>query len=181
MDDTLSTLNVKIKKKKKHKSPLSKEYKDFLKNPNKKRNIKSPKKNIIIVKKKPNVKPTKMKPILLTEPIKPKEPPKPKESIKPKEPTKSRSKRRTKRVSKKLSSRRLHKKHLKNRRVSFRCYSKKNRKKVNDVMNQTKKMKPELLKQKLKEKGIEIKSNQNSLLRDMYLFTELGGIQIKKE
>ena len=33
----------------------------------------------------------------------------------------------------------------------------------------------------LLEKGIEIKSNQNSLLRDMYLFTELGGIQIKKE
>ena len=77
-------------------------------------------------------------------------------------------------------SRKLDKKHLKNRRVSFRCYSK-NKKKIEDVMRSTKTMDQTTLKQKLKEKGIDIKSNQTSLIRDMFIFSELGGIHIKKE
>ena len=54
-------------------------------------------------------------------------------------------------------------------------------KKIDDVIKETKSMTTTDMKQKLKEKGIEIKSNQKTLLRDMFIFSELGGIHIKKE
>ena len=165
---TIKTDKVK-QKKKKQKSPLSKEYRNFLQGtPKKKREPRKVKtKEIIVIKKKPASKPT------------PKSVPKP--TPKPTPKLKPTSIRRSKRQSKKRGTRRLHKKHLKNRRVSFRCYSKNKNKKISDVIQDTKTMNQQTLKQKLKEKGIEIKSNQTSLIRDMFIFSELGGIHIKKE
>ena len=37
------------------------------------------------------------------------------------------------------------------------------------------------IKEKLLKKGITIKSNKQQLLKDMYIFSELGGIKIHKE
>ena len=37
------------------------------------------------------------------------------------------------------------------------------------------------LKEELLKDGIEIKSNKNGLLKDMYMFSQLGGIKIHKE
>ena len=181
----------KIKKRKHKKSPFSREYKQFLNNTPKKSTKTKPRDIIIIKKKDVKQSPPKKSPVKQSPPKKSpvKQSPPKKSPVKqspPKKPapiqkrsitkhSKSRSKKPKRR------SRRLDKKHLKNRRVSFRCYSKNKNKKIDQVIKETKTMKKETLKKKLKEKGIDIKSNQASLIRDMFIFSELGGIQIKRE
>jgi hypothetical protein len=197
---TINKIVINKKKRGKKKSPHTSSYGKFLKGklPKPQMVLKTNDANkIVVVKKKPKV--VEPKPKIVEQKPKVVEPkpkiveqkpkvvePKPKiVEQKPKVRRKS-MKRSTKRPAKRLSkrvigkSRKLDRKHLKNRRVSFRCYSK-NKKKVEDVMRSTKTMDQTTLKQKLKEKGIDIKSDQTSLIRDMYIFSELGGIHIKKE
>ena len=42
-------------------------------------------------------------------------------------------------------------------------------------------MSDEFIKQELLKKGIEIKGNQKQLMRDIYVFSNLGGIKVRKE
>ena len=48
-------------------------------------------------------------------------------------------------------------------------------------MQETQKKSTEEIKAELKKKGIEIKSNKNKLLKDLYLFTSCNNINIVKE
>ena len=178
MEDTSQINKIVIKKKKrgKKKSPHSKSYNHFLKGNLPKTQVLPQTNNqkIVVVKKQKKAPEPKAK-----APEPKAKAPEPKAN---KKPIRRSIKRSTKKHSKRITrrSRKLDKKHLKNRRISFRCYSK-NKKKVEDVMRSTKTMNQTMLKEKLKEKGIDIKSNQTSLIRDMFIFSELGGIHIKKE
>ena len=42
-------------------------------------------------------------------------------------------------------------------------------------------MSDKTLKEELLKEGIEIKSNKKNLLKDMYMFSMMGGIKIHKE
>jgi len=88
------------------------------------------------------------------------------------------NKRSTKRVSTKKG---LHKRFTNNRKVSLKCVPYDKKKDVNKVLESIKKMSDKSIKEKLLENGIIIKSNKKQLLRDMYVFSELGGIKIHKE
>ena len=48
-------------------------------------------------------------------------------------------------------------------------------------MQKAKKMSDESIKQELLKSGIVIKGNQKQLMRDIYVFSNLGGIKIHKE
>jgi hypothetical protein len=69
---------------------------------------------------------------------------------------------------------------VKGRRISFKCHAN-NNKKIEDVMGQMKKMDTESIKKELGTNGIDIKSNNPKLIKDMYLFMKMGGIRIRKE
>jgi len=75
--------------------------------------------------------------------------------------------------------RRLHKKYTRNRRISLRCIPK-NKKNIENVINASKNLSDKEIKEALFKKGITIKGSNNKLLRDMYLFSEFGGIRIHK-
>lgn len=84
------------------------------------------------------------------------------------------------RFTKKSKRRKLDKKHTKSRKISFRCYPQKE-KNINDVMKKANKMSEEEMKKELLSNGIEIKGTKNKLLKDIYMFSSLGGIKIQKE
>jgi len=118
------------------------------------------------------------------EPKKP-EPKKP-EPKKP-EPKKTGSRKRNivslnskRRFSKKSKRRKLDKKHTKSRKISFRCYPQKE-KNIGDVMKKANKVSDDEMKKELLSNGIEIKGTKNKLLKDIYMFSLLGGIKIHKE
>jgi|TARA_B100001094_G_scaffold332623_1_gene405503 hypothetical protein len=95
-----------------------------------------------------------------------------------------RSNRRISKKSKKRSSKRrktLHKKHTKSRRISFRCYPQKDNVNIDKMLKKVEKMSDENIKKELLKNGIEIKTNNNKLLKDMYMFSNMGGIRINKE
>jgi hypothetical protein len=188
----------KIKKRKSPKNmSLKNEYKEFLKKTKKT----SPKKN---VKKNPSLKktPSLKKKIKITENKKdpifiktntvtkntPKKISSNKKKVdKKKVEKKVEEKNKTvisvkskKRFSKKSKRRKLDKKHTKSRKISFRCYSQKG-KNINDVMKKADKMSEDEMKKELLSNGIEIKGNKNKLLKDIYMFSSLGGIKIQKE
>ena len=48
-------------------------------------------------------------------------------------------------------------------------------------MQKAKEMSDDSIKQELLKSGIEIKGNQKKLMRDIYVFSNLGGIKIHKE
>jgi len=79
-----------------------------------------------------------------------------------------------------FSKKKLHKKHTKSRKISFTCYPQ-NNKNVNDIIKKTEKMTNEQIKKELFNEGIEIKSDKQKLLKDIYMFTSMGGIKINKE
>ena len=83
---------------------------------------------------------------------------------------------------KKVSSkrRRINKKHTKSRRISFRCYPQKN-KNIDTVIEKADKMSNEEIKKELIKEGIEVKSNKKQLLKDIYMFSSMGGITINRE
>ena len=202
MNSVITRSLEKEKKIKKRKSPknlsLKNEYAQFLKknkvksptkkvvktpSPKKKISISGNRKNPIFIKtnnsKKPSPKKTK-KP----EPKKPtpkKLEPKKLEPKKP-EPKKKdivslRSKRR---FSKKSKRRKLDKKHTKSRKISFRCYPQKE-KNIGEVMKKASSVSDDEMKKELLSNGIEIKGTKNKLLKDIYMFSLLGGIRIQKE
>jgi hypothetical protein len=123
------------------------------------------------------------------EPKKP-EPKKP-EPKKP-EPKKSESKKpepkkvknvvslKSKRRFSKKKRRKLDKKHTNTRKISFRCYPQKD-KNIGDVMKKANKVSDDEMKKELLSNGIEIKGTKNKLLKDIYMFSLLGGIKIQKE
>ena len=76
---------------------------------------------------------------------------------------------------------RLHKKHTKSRRISFRCYPQKDNINIEKMLEKADKMSDETIKKELLKNGIEIKTNNNKLLKDMYMFSNMGGIRINKE
>ena len=194
--------NIK-KKKSPKKNSLKNEYSEFLKKSKgnslskrssrkgsmkKKINIVDNKKDPIFIKtnnkKKSPKKNNSPKKTLKPEPKKP-EPKKPepkKPSPKKPEPKKSNySVKSRKRFSKKSKRRRkLDKKHTKSRKISFRCYPQKG-KNIGDVMKKANKLSEEEMKKELLSNGIEIKGTKNKLLKDIYMFSSLGGIKIQKE
>ena len=189
----------KIKRRKSPKNlSLKNEYAQFLKknkvknpkkkvvkkpSPKKKISISNNRKNPIFIKtnnsKKPSPKKTKKpEPKKLT-PKKP-EPKKP-EPKKP-EPKKKNivSLKSKRRFSKKSKRRKLDKKQTKSRKISFRCYPQKE-KNIGEVMKKASSVSDDEMKKELLSNGIEIKGTKNKLLKDIYMFSLLGGIRIQKE
>ena len=76
---------------------------------------------------------------------------------------------------------RLSKRHTVRRRVSLRNLSKKKGKNINQEIQLAKKMSDDKIKDELLKSGIIIKGNQQQLMRDIYVFSTLGGINIRKE
>ena len=196
--------NLEKNKIKKRKSPknlsLKNEYSKFLKkskskrpqkksikktSPNKKVTIRGIGKNPIFIKTNNLKKPEPKKP----EPKKP-EPKKPepkKPEPKKPEPKKQEPKKKNvvslkskRRFSKKSKRRKLDKKHTKSRKISFRCYPQKG-KNIKEVMKKANKVSDDEMKKELLSNGIEIKGTKNKLLKDIYMFSLLGGIKIQKE
>lgn len=106
------------------------------------------------------------------------------ESIAIKKKNSKRSSKRVSRKSKKRPTKRrktLHKRHTKSRRISFRCYPQKDNVNIEKMLKKVEKMSDENIKTELLKNGIEIKTNNNKLLKDMYMFSNMGGIRINKE
>ena len=178
-----SPLNKKIKITENKKDPV------FIKTESKKLSHKkvSPKKNKVPHKKPDPKKPEPKK----VEPKKP-EPKKvePKKvepkKVEPKKPETKKHKKNVvslkskRRFSKKSRRTKLDKKHTNSRKISFRCYPQKE-KNIGDVMKKANKMSEEQMKKELLSNGIEIKGTKNKLLKDIYMFSSLGGIKIQKE
>ena len=83
-------------------------------------------------------------------------------------------------ISKKREkNRRINKRFTKNKKLCLQ-YS---NKKVNlqKFINDSKNKSNDEIKEILKKKGIDIKSNKSKLLKDIYLFTSVGNINITKE
>ena len=192
--DSVITRALDNKKLKKKKSPknrsLKDEYAKFLKKDASKarRKLKKPS-----LKKKVNITENKKNPIFIKTGTKKPEPKKPEpKKPTPKKPTPKkqvlrRSKKRSiisvkskRRFSKKSKRRKLDKKHTKSRKISFKCYPQKN-KNIGDVMKKAEKLSEEQMKKELLSNGIEIKGTKNKLLKDIYMFSSLGGIKIQKE
>ena len=163
----------KFLKKSKSKSPQKKSIKKP--SPNKKVTIRGIGKNPIFIKTNNLKKPEPKKP----EPKKPE--PKKQEPKKP-EPKKKNvvSLKSKRRFSKKSKRRKLDKKHTKSRKISFRCYPQKG-KNIKEVMKKANKVSDDEMKKELLSNGIEIKGTKNKLLKDIYMFSLLGGIKIQKE
>ena len=192
-----------IKMKKKKKSPLADKYRKFLNNENinlqqQKRELPTQLEDIKInvIKKEDDKKPCKRKRVRIKD-GKPNEKdiehnkkcdeekeggkPKPKPKQKPKAKPKLKQKPKQNK-SKKSKRRRLSKRHTRGRRIYLRSPSKKNKdKKVDQAVKDAKNMTDDSIKKELLKSGIIIQGNQKQLMRDIYVFSNLGGINIKKE
>ena len=168
-----SPLNKKIKITENKKDPV------FIKTESKKLSHKkvSPKKNKVPHKKPDPKKPEPKK-------VEPKKPEPKKVESKKVEPKKHKknvvSLKSKRRFSKKSRRTKLDKKHTNSRKISFRCDPQKE-KNIGDVMKKANKMSEEQMKKELLSNGIEIKGTKNKLLKDIYMFSSLGGIKIQKE
>jgi hypothetical protein len=190
--------HIRIRKKT-NLSPLSNKYRMALKgsgksiprkNSNKKRSyiniVKLPKKELS--KKEPPKKdqPKKEPPkkeLSKKEPPKKdqpkKEPPK-KDPPKKDQPKKELSKKEQPKKDPPKKSKRIHKRHTRNRKISFKCTPKKN-KNIYKILKSMETMTNDKMKNELIKKGINIKGNKNKIVEDIYLFSEMGGITILKE
>lgn len=162
--------NIKIKKKytpKKKLTPLSKEYKVFLKkgiSNNVPETKSSNKINIVKVNDK-NIK----KDIVNID------------TSKDKQKSKNKfTKRSQNKQNKRMSNRKKqHRKFSKVKKLSYKCNN--NSVNLNDIIKETNNKSVKEIKEKLSKKGINIKSDNKKLLKDLYLFTSCGGINIIKE
>ena len=179
-------------------SPQSNKYLNFLEGKERTKKGKSPQRGdlrvVKVIREKKVTSPQKQKVRVKTTPkvVTPKvvkvksvakepDPPEKKKRIRRPPSTKrrvSRNKRSLKRVATKQS---LNKKYTKTRRVSLKCVPQNKEKDVDKVLESIKKMSDKSIKEKLSKNGIIINSNKKQLLRDMYVFSELGGIKIHKE
>ena len=173
--------DIIIKKKNNEKgrklSPLSKNYSNYLNKNNTKNNKKN--KNNKIENIKLNIIKKGQQPITIK-----KKNEKDQQPITIKKKVNKKSNRRISRKSRKRSSKRrktLHKKHTKSRRISFRCYPQKDNVNIEKMLKKVEKMSDETIKKELLKNGIEIKTNNNKLLKDMFMFSNMGGIRINKE
>ena len=92
------------------------------------------------------------------------------------------SKKKKKGSYKKSKKKRLSKRYTSGRRISLKnSLSKKKGKNVDQAIQKAKKMSDDSIKDELFKSGIIIKGNQKQLMRDIYVFSNLGGINIKKE
>ena len=90
--------------------------------------------------------------------------------------TKKSQEKKNKRNSKK---KKIHRKITKVKRLSFKCND--NKLDVKKLIKETQDKSNQEIKAALKEKGIDIKSNKNKLLKDLYLFTSCNNINIVRE
>ena len=90
--------------------------------------------------------------------------------------TKKSQEKKNKRNSKR---KKIHRKITKVKRLSFRCND--NKLDVKKLIKETQKKSNQEIKEELKKKGIDIKSNQNKLLKDLYLFTSCNNINVVRE
>ena len=86
-----------------------------------------------------------------------------------------------KKVEKKPKSKLKSKRRNKSKRKSRTFKRKKKVKNAKKEMAKANEMSDEFIKQELLKKGIEIKGNQKQLMRDIYVFSNLGGIKVRKE
>ena len=194
LKDNITLLNsgvplIKKKKKSLHKkTPLSKEYKVFLKNSRKHKVPLQDKKVINTKVKNTKVKNTKsindskyVKIVKVNKNnyqennfvkvIDTKDIHKSKNKF-----TKKSQEKKNKRNSKR---KKIHRKITKVKRLSFRCND--NKLDVKKLIKETQKKSNQEIKEELKKKGIDIKSNQNKLLKDLYLFTSCNNINVVRE
>tara|TARA_Y100000768_G_scaffold388770_1_gene387007 strand:+ start:2068 stop:2664 length:597 start_codon:yes stop_codon:yes gene_type:complete len=97
---------------------------------------------------------------------------------------KQKQKKKYKQKSKNRTSKRknrLSKRHTIRRKISLRNISKKDEKNVNQEIQTAKKMSDDKIKEELLKNGIIIKGDKKKLMRDIYVFSNLGGINIRKE
>jgi len=76
------------------------------------------------------------------------------------------------------SKKKKKKKSMRKKKTLKRKKTVKNAKKEMEKANE---MSDEFIKQELLKSGIEIKGNQKQLMRDIYVFSNLGGIKVRKE
>ena len=67
----------------------------------------------------------------------------------------------------------------KSKTLSFKCNDKKLN--VKKILKEAQKKSNGEIKAELKKKGIDIKSNKNKLLKDLYMFTQCDNLNIVKE
>jgi hypothetical protein len=84
------------------------------------------------------------------------------------------------RFSKKSKRRALDRKHTNSRKISFRCYPQKGEN-IGAVIKKADKVSASEMKKELLSNGIEIKGTKNKLLKDIYMFSLMGGIKIQRE
>ena len=187
-------INVKRKTSKSpRKTPLSKEYQIFLKRSKDKKDLKKhdPKKDLIKDNpKKALIKANPKKDLIKANPKK--EDPKinvlrinknivkvihNKDNNKSKNKfTKKSQEKRNKRNSKR---KKIHRKITKTKHLSFKCTDK--NVDIKKIIKEAQTKSNNEIKEILKKKGIDIKSNKNKLLKDLYLFTNCGNINIVRE
>ena len=90
--------------------------------------------------------------------------------------TKKSQEKQNKRQSKR---KKIHRKITKVKQLSFKCND--NRMNINKLIKETNKKSNTEIKEELKKKGIDIKSNKNKLLKDLYLFTSCNNINVVRE
>ena len=90
--------------------------------------------------------------------------------------TKKSQEKQNKRQSKR---KKIHRKITRVKQLSFKCND--NQMNVNKLIKETNKKSNTEIKMELKKKGIDIKSNQNKLLKDLYLFTSCNNINVVRE
>ena len=100
-------------------------------------------------------------------------------SIKKQSSSRSNRKNRITRTSNRVSKKR--RANNKSRRVSFRCYPQNKKKNLDKVIDKVNTMSDDSIKKELLKEGIEIKGNKKQLLKDIYMFSAMGGIKIHKE
>jgi len=194
LKDNITLLNsgvplIKKKKKSLHKkTPLSKEYKVFLKNSRKHKVPLQDKKVINTKVKNTKVKNTKsindskyVKIVKVNKNnyqennfvkvIDTKDIHKSKNKF-----TKKSQEKKNKRNSKR---KKIHRKITKVKKLSFKCND--NKLNVKKLIKETNKKTNQEIKEALKKKGIDIKSNKNKLLKDLYLFTSCNNINVVRE
>jgi len=84
------------------------------------------------------------------------------------------------RQSKASKKRYVHKRHTKSRKVSLKCTPRK-KKNIDKIFKSLENMSDDKIKTELLKQGIEFKSNNKKLLKDIYLFSSLGGIKVHRE
>ena len=169
-------INVKSKSTKSpKKTPLSKDYKKFLKKKNVKENPKikdmDDYKKVQIKNESQNTNVLRINKINAKNIVK---------VVNEKDNNKSKNKftKKSQEKKKKRNSKRkkIHRKITKTKHLSFKCSDK--NVDIKKIIKEAQTKSNNEIKEILKKKGIDIKSNKNKLLKDLYLFTNCGNINV---